>query len=170
MIVGCDRNELLGLLLTNDISVQLLFDLVGSRNIIDGKDRLFAALFFLFYLGAGLAKASSGAKNIPQIEEADRRAFPVFAVIFHIVRFILFCRGALCRGICPDSTVLRGNRGLRAAFLRFPVFCFLLFLFFARRLVCGPGGSRISGLVVISGHHAKWESSTEQVEKISRRR
>ena len=143
MIVGCDRNELLGLLLTNDISVQLLFDLVGSRNIIDGKDRLFAALFFLFYLGAGLAKASSGAKNIPQIESSSRS------------------------GRSPGRSSGRPSTNSGQMQTSKPASSNIAF---ARRLVCGPGGSRISGLVVISGHHAKWESSTEQVEKISRRR
>ena len=71
MIVGCDRNRLLRLLLPDDILIQLRLQKVRRRNIVRGENRLRALLLFLLHLR--LRISTEAAEDIPQIYKADRR-------------------------------------------------------------------------------------------------
>ncbi|CCX65079.1 unknown [Firmicutes bacterium CAG:791] len=80
MIVGCDRNRLLRLLLPDDILIQLRLQKVRRRNVVRGENRLRTLLLFL--LDLRLRISSEAAEDIPQIYEADRR---LSAVLFFLV-------------------------------------------------------------------------------------
>ena len=80
MIVGCDRNRLLRLLLPDDILIQLRLQKVRRRNVVRGENRLRALLLFL--LNLRLRISSEAAEDITQIYEADRR---LSAVLFFLV-------------------------------------------------------------------------------------
>ena len=93
MIVGCDRNRLLRLLLPDDILIQLRLQKVRRRNVIRGENRLRALLLFLLHLR--LRISTEATEDIPQIYKADRRLSAVLLFLVPgglLLRRLLFIR------------------------------------------------------------------------------
>ena len=65
MVIGGHGNEFFGPFLTDYIFVQLLLDLVGSGNVINGKDWFACVFLLLFDFGASaLSETSSVAEKV----------------------------------------------------------------------------------------------------------
>ena len=107
MVIGCDGNKFFCPVLTDDIFVQLFLDLMGSRNIVDRKDRLFRVFLFLFdFRSAALSESASVSEDVAQVEKTDGRAFASSTVTvlpaFLFVRFFLI-RVVITEGTCHAS-------------------------------------------------------------------
>ena len=102
MVVGRHGNEFLGPVLADDIFVELLLDLVGSGDVVDGKNGLAGVFLFLFDFGAALAEAPSVAEEVSQVQEADRGAAPAALPVFCLPVFLLV-RLLLRGGIGPPA-------------------------------------------------------------------
>ena len=51
VVIGGNGNDLLGMILTDDIFVQLFLDLVGCRDVVNGEDGFGPVLFLFLYFG-----------------------------------------------------------------------------------------------------------------------
>ena len=78
MVVSRHRDHFFGALLADHVFVQLLFDLMRSRDVVDREDR-FGTVFLLF-LDLGLLPApESASEQVSQVQEADIRSLSITA-------------------------------------------------------------------------------------------
>ena len=93
MVVRRNGNYFFGSFLTDHIFVKLFLDLVGRRDIVDGKYRFRLVLLLFLDLGL-LAPAESAAEQISQIQKADGRSSAVSA---RLRRGLLLFIRCICR-------------------------------------------------------------------------